>query len=364
MDTHVRRLSQRLGLTKREDPVKIERDLMKLVPREDWGRFPHLLIWHGRRICDARRPLCEECVLNDLCPSARVWTAPELVGGSRAAKLEEGTMKLRFALPLAAALSLARCREPRTAPTRTRSPSTGDSITRAFNDCWFPYVDCPSASWSTGTSSYSHYRRIQGANPGITGRSYNQAVTGADMADLYGQVQGVIARRAEYVTILMGANDVCASSEAGMTDVGVFRAQFAAAMASLTAGLPSSRVFVSSIPDIYQLFSLYRYDLGANAVWAIAGNLPVDARVPVLEPSRRRREARAGPPAEHRLQHAARAGLRDVRPVPLRRERGLQHRFRPERRDHPRLFPSIGGRADEARGGHLGGDVRLRAVSR
>ena len=77
VDTHVRRLSQRLGLTKREDPVKIERDLMKLVPREDWGRFPHLLIWHGRRICDARRPLCEDCVLNDLCPAARVWTAPE-----------------------------------------------------------------------------------------------------------------------------------------------------------------------------------------------------------------------------------------------------------------------------------------------
>ena len=72
VDTHVRRLSQRLGLTKQEDPVKIERDLIKLVPREDWGRFPHLLIWHGRRVCIARAPRCEECVLNDLCPSSRV----------------------------------------------------------------------------------------------------------------------------------------------------------------------------------------------------------------------------------------------------------------------------------------------------
>jgi endonuclease III len=52
--------------------VKIERDLMKIVPREDWGRFPHLLIWHGRRVCLARLPRCEECVLNDLCPSSRV----------------------------------------------------------------------------------------------------------------------------------------------------------------------------------------------------------------------------------------------------------------------------------------------------
>jgi endonuclease III len=72
VDTHVRRLSQRLGLTRKEDPVKIERDLVKLVPRADWGRFPHLLIWHGRRVCDARRPRCEDCVLVALCPSSRV----------------------------------------------------------------------------------------------------------------------------------------------------------------------------------------------------------------------------------------------------------------------------------------------------
>src|SRR5204863_5654524 len=73
VDTHVRRLSQRLRFTKQEDPVKIERDLIKLVPRADWPRFPHLLIWHGRRICDARRPRCEECPLAlDLCPSTRL----------------------------------------------------------------------------------------------------------------------------------------------------------------------------------------------------------------------------------------------------------------------------------------------------
>jgi len=72
VDTHVRRLSQRLGLTRQEDPVKIERDLIRLVPRADWGRFPHLLIWHGRRVCDARRPRCEDCVINDICPSSRV----------------------------------------------------------------------------------------------------------------------------------------------------------------------------------------------------------------------------------------------------------------------------------------------------
>lgn len=71
VDTHVRRLAQRLGLTREEDPVKIERDLLRIVPRSDWGRFPHLLIWHGRRVCDARNPRCGSCVLASLCPSAR-----------------------------------------------------------------------------------------------------------------------------------------------------------------------------------------------------------------------------------------------------------------------------------------------------
>src|SRR5262245_57876800 len=81
VDTHVRRLSQRLGLTRQEDPVKIERDLQRLVPREYWGAFPHLLIWHGRRVCIARNPRCAECVLSDLCPSSRVER--ERPGGRR-----------------------------------------------------------------------------------------------------------------------------------------------------------------------------------------------------------------------------------------------------------------------------------------
>jgi endonuclease-3 len=77
VDTHVRRLSQRLGLTKNDDPVKIERDLQRIVPREHWGLFPHLLIWHGRRVCLARAPRCEDCVLSDLCPSSRIQTGTE-----------------------------------------------------------------------------------------------------------------------------------------------------------------------------------------------------------------------------------------------------------------------------------------------
>lgn len=72
VDTHVSRLSQRLRLTRNEDPVRIEQDLMALFPREHWTMLAHLLIAHGRAICDARRPLCENCVVNDLCPFSRV----------------------------------------------------------------------------------------------------------------------------------------------------------------------------------------------------------------------------------------------------------------------------------------------------
>lgn len=72
VDTHVTRLSGLLGLTKQTDAVKIEQDLMQLIPREDWTLVSHLLILHGRKVCIARRPQCEVCVLNDLCPSSRV----------------------------------------------------------------------------------------------------------------------------------------------------------------------------------------------------------------------------------------------------------------------------------------------------
>lgn len=72
VDTHVRRLSERLGLTSHDDPEKIELDLVDIVPREDWTLLPHLLIYHGRAVCKAPKPRCGECVLADLCPSALV----------------------------------------------------------------------------------------------------------------------------------------------------------------------------------------------------------------------------------------------------------------------------------------------------
>jgi endonuclease-3 len=81
VDTHVTRLSQRLGLTKKADAVKIEQDLQALLPQEEWIDFSHRLIWHGRRICTARKPQCEVCTLDSLCPKIGVAR-----GKGRAAK--------------------------------------------------------------------------------------------------------------------------------------------------------------------------------------------------------------------------------------------------------------------------------------
>ncbi len=75
VDTHVRRLSQRLGLSRQKDPNKIEKDLMALIPREDWAVIPYVLQAHGRKICTARKPKCEKCPVKDLCPSAGEYLA-------------------------------------------------------------------------------------------------------------------------------------------------------------------------------------------------------------------------------------------------------------------------------------------------
>lgn len=77
VDTHVSRLSRRLGLTKHQQPEKIERDLVELVSKKDWIDFSHLLIYHGRQICRARKPLCEKCVVERYCPSSRLKTGEE-----------------------------------------------------------------------------------------------------------------------------------------------------------------------------------------------------------------------------------------------------------------------------------------------
>jgi lysophospholipase L1-like esterase len=183
--------------------------------------------------------------------------------------------RLVFTLALVAFLSTGEsaAAEPGKVGYPDSIASTGDSITRAFNTCSFPFIDCPANSWSTGTSTTvnSQYRRILGQNSLINGRNFNDAKTGAKMVDLNGQVTTAVSEGAEYVTILMGANDVCASSESAMTPVATLRAQLQQALGTLSAGLPNARIFVSSIPNIYRLWSLLHTNFSAVLTWQAFG---------------------------------------------------------------------------------------------
>jgi lysophospholipase L1-like esterase len=149
--------------------------------------------------------------------------------------------------------------------------STGDSITRAFNTCSFPFIDCPQNSWSTGTSGTvnSHYRRILAANAAISGRNFNDARTGARMNALNGQMTTAVSQGSEYVTILMGANDVCTSSVSTMTPTATLEAQLQTSLQTLSAGLPNARVYVVSIPNVYHLWEILHTNFGAVLTWTL-----------------------------------------------------------------------------------------------
>jgi len=153
-------------------------------------------------------------------------------------------------------------------PIPSSMSSLGDSITRGFNACGW-YTDCTDRSWSTGgyASVNSHYLRIRAKNGAINGRNYNDARSGAKMTDLNGQAQTAVSRGVNYVTILMGANDACTSSESTMTSVTTFRAQLDAGLATIKNGLPNAAVFIGSVPDIKRLWFIGKDSSSARSAW-------------------------------------------------------------------------------------------------
>src|SRR5215216_7436509 len=156
-------------------------------------------------------------------------------------------------------------------PLPSSMAALGDSITRAYDVCC-SYGDHPGQSWSTGYTSYdgiaSHYERIKQLNSAITGHGYNDAVTGAKMAAAPTQAGQAASQGARYVTILLGANDLCTSSPSTMTSTDSFRAQVSQALVTLMAQDRKPYVFVSSIPNIYQLWQVLHTNSTARWVWA------------------------------------------------------------------------------------------------
>ncbi len=163
--------------------------------------------------------------------------------------------------------------EASTGPTAGPPPASmaalGDSITQAFTTCG-GLIDCPGNSWATGDNPAvdSHADRIADAS-GERPETANLAVSGAKVAALPEQAAEAVLTGADYVTVLIGANDVCRPTEAEMTPVSEFEASVAASFDALSSGLPQARLFVASVPDVYTLWEVGRSSPAARGVWAL-----------------------------------------------------------------------------------------------
>jgi lysophospholipase L1-like esterase len=162
---------------------------------------------------------------------------------------------------------------PRPAPVWDRSPGSvaavGDSITRGFDACGV-LVDCPAVSWATGTdtSVRSLAARLIG-DPSVADRSWNDARSGARMADLPDQMTRAVAHHPDLVTVMVGANDACRKSTKVMTTVKRFRSSFVKAMGLLRSKSPKTQVYVSSVPDLKRLWSTGRGNPLGREIWKL-----------------------------------------------------------------------------------------------
>jgi lysophospholipase L1-like esterase len=190
-----------------------------------------------------------------------------------------------LALAVSAAAALAGCGSPGSgsadpsapvphpAPVWDRSPGSvaavGDSITRGFDACGV-LVDCPAVSWSTGTdaSVRSLAARLIG-DPSVAERSWNDARSGARMADLVDQMTRAAAHHPDLVTVMVGANDACRKTTKSMTTVKRFRSSFVEAMRLLRAKSPKTQVYVSSVPDLKRLWSTGRGNPLGREIWKL-----------------------------------------------------------------------------------------------
>lgn len=149
--------------------------------------------------------------------------------------------------------------------------SLGDSITQAFQTCRFPFTNCPENSWATGTSSTvkSVFFRIKEHNS--TATETNRAVSGAKVASLNEQAKKAVSDKAEFVTILIGANDACANPP---TSQASFTSSLQTAINTLKSGLPSARIYVASIPNIFHLWELFHTNKTATRSWELTKECP------------------------------------------------------------------------------------------
>ncbi|MEV4110908.1 SGNH/GDSL hydrolase family protein [Nonomuraea sp. NPDC049695] len=146
----------------------------------------------------------------------------------------------------------------------------GDSISTGFNACGL-YISCTARSWSTGDYQQvaSHYLRLSKMSGTLQKHNLNFAAPGSTSADLLGQVRKAVEAKADYVTILVGAQDACTRTEQAMTPVATYRQRLDTALAELRAGLPAVRVFIASIPDLRRLWKVGKASALARTFWTV-----------------------------------------------------------------------------------------------
>ena len=205
----------------------------------------------------------------------------------------------------------------RATPAVTGYPNSvavvGDSISEGFDANGTLGGPEPQYSWATGTSSKvdSIYSRILAANPAISGNGFNDAATGAKMSDLAGQAATAVNQGAQEVLVLMGANDVCSSSQSTMTPVATFRKQLTSGLNTISRGLPDARIQVLSVPNIFRLWQVLHTNPSAQSIWGnqFDPDLPVDARQSHVHGACGRGAPRRGAQARQAVQPSARGRL-------------------------------------------------------
>lgn len=193
----------------------------------------------------------------------------------------------------------------------------------------------------------SHYERILAKNRKIKGQNFNQAVSGARMDDAPAQADNVVATGAQYVTFLMGGNDVCTSSNTNLTPLDSFESNFRLAMNKLTTGLPNAKIYVLSVPDVYQLWRLFDGEWYPEWVWST-----FDICQSMLDNGQTEADRQAVRAHNIAFNHP-RARVRRVHPVQVGQLRRLQLPVQPVRRQRRGLLPPVDGRPEEHRAAEL-----------
>ena len=160
-----------------------------------------------------------------------------------------------------------------TPPLPASMAAVGDSISQAASSAGSLGADAPQNSWTTGTNTTvnSHYRRLLALGAPITGQNHNRSVSGAKVADLAGQMTTVVPLQPDYLTVQIGGNDLCTDTVAQMTSVADFTTRFRAAMTTLTAGSADTYILVTSLPDAYRLWELFRTNSWSRFIWSVGG---------------------------------------------------------------------------------------------